>query len=184
LRGSGIHAVGSLAQLTDAFGRVIYDPSPGAPKLAASWFPAPAVGVTPAWTCARSDGHANTVTGADGGLCAVVQTAGTAHAHLGELLTDPKIIIYGAKTGTTDSLADIAHKDAACRAWNERHSQATQLTCGKTPADDSLFVIAFGVVTTHGTIPITLGLQLQRAGKGAAAHVTPELVHAIADYLK
>ncbi|HEX7844127.1 MAG TPA: hypothetical protein VF469_41915, partial [Kofleriaceae bacterium] len=184
LRGSGIHAVGSLAQLTDAFGRVIYDPTPGAPRLAASWFPAPAVGVTPAWSCAKAGGHAEAVLGADGGLCAVVQTAGTAHAQIGELLADPKIVVYGAKTGTTDSLADIARKDAACRAWNERHPPEAQLTCGKTPPDDSLFVIAFGVVTAHGTVPITLGVQLQRAGKGSAAHATPELVRAIAEYLQ
>jgi hypothetical protein len=184
LRGAGVHAVGSLAQLTDAFGRVIYDSGPGTPRLAASWFPAPAVGVTPAWSCARTDGHANTVLGADGGLCAVVQTAGTAHAQVGALLAEPKLLVYGAKTGTTDSLADIAHHDAACRAWNDRHPPAAQLACGKTPPDDSLFVIAFGVVTSHGTVPITLGVQLQRAGKGAAARVTPELVHAIASYLQ
>jgi hypothetical protein len=190
LRGAGVHPVGSLAQLTDAFGRVIYDSAPGsgatpgAPRLAASWFPAPAVGVTPAWSCAKADGRANTVLGADGGLCAVVQAAGTAHAELAALLADPKIAIYGAKTGTTDSLADIAHKDAACQIWNERHPPATQLTCGKTPPDDSLFVIAFGVVTSHGTVPITLGVQLQRGGKTSAAHVTPELVHAIASYLQ
>jgi hypothetical protein len=184
LRGAGVHSVGSLAQLTDAFGRVIYDPTPGAPRLAASWFPAPSVGVTPAWSCSKPEGHANTVTGADGGLCAVVQSAGTAHAQLGELLADPKIVVYGAKTGTTDSLADIARKDTACQAWNERHPPATQLACGKTPPDDSLFVIAFGVVTAHGTVPITLGVQLQRGGKGSAAHTTPELVRAIADYLR
>jgi hypothetical protein len=184
LRGAGFHAIGSLAQLTDAFGRVVYDPTPGALRLAASWFPAPAVGVTPSWSCAKPDGHANTVLGADGGLCAVVQAAGTAHSHIAELLTDPKLAIYGAKTGTSDSLVDIAHKDATCRVWNERHPPATQLTCGKTPPDDSLFVIAFGVVTSHGTVPITLGVQLQRGGKGSAAHVTPELVRAIADYLR
>lgn len=184
LRGSGLHSVGSLAQLTDAFGRVIYDPSPGAPRLAASWFPAPAVGVVPAWSCAKASGHAPTVLGADGGLCAVVQGAGTAHAHLGELLRDPSIVIYGAKTGTIDSLVDIARRPAACKAWNERHPAATQLACGKTPPDDSLFVIAFGVVTPRGLVPITLGLQLQRGAKGSAAHVTPELVRAIADYVR
>jgi hypothetical protein len=124
------------------------------------------------------------VLGADGGLCAVVQAAGTAHAHLGELLADPKIVIYGAKTGTIDSLADIARRPASCRAWNERHAKATQLVCGKAPPDDSLFVIAFGAVTPHGTVPITLGIQLQRGAKGAAAHVAPEFVRAIADYLR
>ena len=184
LRGSGVHAVGSLAQLTDAFGRVIYDPTPGAPRLAASWFPAPAVGVTPAWSCAKGGGHTSTVLGADGGLCAVVQDAGTAHGDLGELLADPKIIVYGAKTGTTDSLADIARRPSSCAAWNQRHPKASQLVCGNAPPDDSLFVIAFGVVTAHGTIPITLGLQLQRGGKGSAAHVTPELMRAIAGYLE
>lgn len=184
LRGSGFHSAGSLVQLTDAFGRVIYDPTAGAPRLAASWFPAPVAGVTPSWSCTRTDGHANTVLGADGGLCAVVQTAGTAHVHLGAMLADPKIIIYGAKTGTIDSLADIARKKPSCEAWNEHHPRATQLDCGKTPPDDSLFVIAFGVVTPHGTIPITFGLQLQRSGKGSAARVTPDFVHAIADYLR
>jgi hypothetical protein len=184
LRGSGVHSVGSLLQLTDAFGRVVYDPSPGAPRLAASWFPAPAVGVTPAWSCSNSTGHTNSVLGTDGGLCAVVQGAGTAHALVGDLLTDPKLVIYGAKTGTIDSLADIARKPAACQAWNDHHPAAAQLVCGKAPPDDSLFVIAFGVVTAHGTVPITLGVQLQRGSKGSAAHATPELVHAIADYVR
>lgn len=184
LRGSGVHAIGSLAQLTDAFGRVVYDPSSGPARLAASWFPAPAVGVTPAWSCAASEGHANTVLGADGGLCAVVQAAGTAHAHLADLLRDPKIVVYGAKTGTIDSLADIARKPSACAAWNARHVPAARLACGKPTPDDSLFVIAFGVVTARGTVPITLGVQLQRGAKGSAAHVTPELIHAIADYLQ
>jgi len=163
---------------------VIYAPSPGAPRLAASWFPAPVVGAPPSWRCAPTGGHANTVLGADGGLCAVVQAAGTASAHLGDLLVDPGLVVYGAKTGTTDSLADIAHRPAACAAWNERHPQATQLACGKPPLDDSLFVIAFGVVTSHGAIPITLGIQLQRGGKTSAAHVAPELVRAIVDYLR
>src|SRR5262249_16444760 len=107
LRGSGVHSVGSLVQLTDAFGRVIYDPTPAAPRLAASWFPAPVTGVTPAWSCTKTEGRANTVLGADGGLCGVVQTAGTAHANLGALLSEPKIIVYGAKTGTIDSLNNI-----------------------------------------------------------------------------
>jgi hypothetical protein len=124
------------------------------------------------------------VLGADGGLCAVVQTAGTASSQLGALLADPKLVVYGAKTGTIDSLVDVARRPATCRAWNERHGAAAQLACGKTPPDDSLFVIAFGVVTAHGTVPITLGIQLQRSGKSSAARVTPEFVHAIADYLR
>jgi hypothetical protein len=182
LRGSGVHAIGSLAQITDAFGRVIYDRS-DAPQLAASWFPAPSVGTVPAWSCATGGERTTTVTGAGGGLCAVIQEGGTAQKALAELLHDPHVVIYGAKTGTIDSLADIAKKPAACRAWNENHEHDAQLTCGKTPYDDSLFVIAFGVVTAHGTVPITLGVQLQRGGKGSATRLAPELVRVIERYL-
>jgi len=45
-------------------------------------------------------------------------------------------------------------------------------------------VIALGIVTPHGTIPITLGIQLQRGGKGAAARATPSFVRAISGYLR
>src|ERR1043165_4913288 len=86
--------------------------------------------------------------------------------------------------GTIDSLADIARKQTSCEAWNERHPKATRLDCGKTPPDDSLFVIAFGVVGPRRPIPVTLGIQLQRGGKGSAPHITPEFVRAIADYLR
>ncbi|MGN6109290.1 MAG: hypothetical protein ACTHU0_29555 [Kofleriaceae bacterium] len=182
LRGSGVHPVGSLAQITDAFGRVVYDP--GAERLAASWFPAPVAGVTPDWSCASATGRAATVLGADGGLCGVVRPGGTAHATAGVLLGEPNLVVYGAKTGTTDSLAGIARRPAACRAWNERRPRDQQLECGKTPPDDSLFVIAFGVVTPSGTIPITLGIQLQRAGSGAASRTAPQLVREIARYLR
>ncbi|MEO8701762.1 MAG: hypothetical protein ABI867_17075 [Kofleriaceae bacterium] len=184
LRGSGVHAVGSLPQITDAFGRVIYDPSTGAPKLAASWFPAPATGVMPSWSCTVATGRANTVLGADGGLCGVVQPGGTAYAALKELLADPSVVIYGAKTGTIDSLADIARSPSACRRWNESHVAAARLECGRAPPDDSLFVIAFGVHTAKGTIPITLGIQLQRAGKTSASKATAAFVRAIAGYLR
>jgi hypothetical protein len=85
---------------------------------------------------------------------------------------------------TVRRLADIARRPAACQAWNEHHPRSTQLVCGKTPSDDSLFVIAFGVVTPHGTVPITFGLQLQRGAKGSASHATPDFVRAIADYLR
>jgi hypothetical protein len=183
LRGAGVHPIGSLPQITDAFGRVIYDSS-AKPRLAASWFPAPAVGTIPTWSCSTGGGHAASVLGADGGLCAVVQAGGTAHAALGDLLADAGIVIYGAKTGTTDSLAEIARHTEACTAWNAAHVASAQLECGRTPADDSLFVIAFGVVTPHGTIPITLGLQLQRGGKGSAAHAAPLFVRAIERYLR
>ncbi|HEU0031863.1 MAG TPA: hypothetical protein VFQ53_14615 [Kofleriaceae bacterium] len=184
LRGSGVHPIGSLAQITDAFGRVIYDSKSDAPKLAASWFPAPKTGTLPDWSCANATGHAPAVLGADGGLCGVVQPNGTAHAPLAELLADPNLVIYGAKTGTIDSLADIARSAKACRAWNASHVAAAQLECGKAPLDDSLFVIAFGVVTPRGTIPITLGIQLQRAGKSAASKAAPVYMRAIASYLR
>ncbi|HTR50629.1 MAG TPA: hypothetical protein VMJ10_07975, partial [Kofleriaceae bacterium] len=182
LRGAGVHSIGSLAQLADAFARVVYDP--GAGRLAASWFPAPAVGAVPTWSCTdRSAARATTVLGAGGGLCAVVQDGGTAHAGLAPLFADARVAIYGAKTGTTDSLAAIAQRPAACAAWNESHVPAAQLACGKRPADDSLLVLAFGVTTPHGTIPLVLALQLQRAGTGAAAHAAPAFVDAIARYL-
>ncbi|HEY5934505.1 MAG TPA: hypothetical protein VIU61_07720, partial [Kofleriaceae bacterium] len=133
--------------------------------------------------CAKGGAHAVSVLGADGGLCAVVLPDGTAHAAMKDLLADPKLVIYGAKTGTTDSLADIARNATACRAWNDRHVPAAQLECGRTPLDDSLYVIAFGVVTPRGTIPITLGLQLQRSGKSGASRASNAFVRAIADYL-
>ena len=181
LRGSGVHPIGSLAQITDAFNRVIYDPS--STKVAASWFPAPVAGVIPSWSCAKGTAHAVSVLGADGGLCAVVRPDGTAHAAAKELLADDKLVIYGAKTGTTDSLADIARSQSACRAWNARHVEAAQLECGRTPLDDSLFVISFGVVTPRGTIPITLGLQLQRSGKSGASRASAAFVRTIAETL-
>jgi hypothetical protein len=183
LRGSGVHAIGSLAQLTDAFGRVVFDPR-DKPQLAASWFPAPVTGTLPTWSCAAATGKAPTVLGADGGLCAVVRPQGTAHAAAGSLLAEPHITVYGAKTGTIDSLAEVGRRRGACAAWNKTHGPRAQLACGKQPADDSLFVIAFGVETSSGTIPITLGIQLQRAGSGAAARATPAFIRAIAHYLR
>jgi hypothetical protein len=195
LRGSGVHSIGSLAQLTDAFSRVIYDPTEsGAMRLAASWFPSPPVGVAPGYRCTDAAGHAATVRGVDGGLCAVMRPGGTAHAALSSLLDDPRVAIYGGKTGTIDSLADIARRPKACAAWNARHTIADRprdrahqpgwLDCGATPPDDSLFVLAFGVVTPRGTIPITVGVQLQRGGKGAAARATRLYVDAITAYLQ
>ncbi|HVK89257.1 MAG TPA: hypothetical protein VM513_34280, partial [Kofleriaceae bacterium] len=183
LRGSGVHAVGSLAQLTDAFGRVVFDPNEQ-PQLAASWFPAPVTGTLPAWSCAAATGHTPSVLGADGGLCAVLRERGTAHAAAGALLAEPHVVVYGAKTGTIDTLADVARKRSSCAAWNRTHGRRAQLACGKAPPDDSLFVIAFGVQTPAGAVPITLGLQLQRAGSGAAARATPAFVRAIARHVR
>ncbi|HEY1551678.1 MAG TPA: hypothetical protein VGG28_27815, partial [Kofleriaceae bacterium] len=183
LRGSGVHSIGSLAQLADAFGRVVYDDSRDASKLAASWFPAPATGTLPTWSCANTGGHAAKVRGDDGGLCAVVQDGGTAHGVFASVLADPHVVVYGAKTGTTDSLADLAHDPILCEAWNRAHVAQSQLACGKQPPDDSLFVVAFGVVTKTGTIPITLAIQLQRGGKSAAARAAPAWIAEIAHYL-
>jgi hypothetical protein len=193
LRGSGVHSIGSLAQLTDAFGRVVYDPRTGKLALAASWFPSPSVGTTPKWSCATTGGHATNVLGADGGLCAVVQE-GTAKTPFAEVLKDPNITIYGAKTGTIDSLAEIARHTSSCETWNAHHTvpgqpldrahQPSWLDCGKAPPDDALFVVAFGVTTKTGVVPVTLGIQLQRGGKSSAARAAPHFVTAIAKYLR
>src|SRR5690606_6411383 len=54
LRGSGLHPLGSLPQLADAFNRVLYEPGGGASagfSLAASWFPVEPAGQAPAWSC-------------------------------------------------------------------------------------------------------------------------------------
>lgn len=96
------------------------------------------------------------------------------------ILGDARFVLYGAKTGTIDSLADVARRPAACRAWNAAHVAAARLACGARTPDDSLFVVAFGVVTSTGIVPITLAIQLQRAGKGAAARATPAFMRAIA----
>lgn len=182
LRGSGIHPIGSLAQITDAFGRVVY----GADQrtLAASWFPVPATGKVPSYSCSAAADRTSTVLGGGGGLCAVVQQGGTAFGGLEAVLADPNIVIYGAKTGTIDSLADIARSPRACARWNANHVASAHLTCGRPLPDDSLLVIAFGVVTTHGTIPITLGIQLQRAGKSAATKAAPKFISEIEHYLR
>jgi hypothetical protein len=176
LRGSGAHPLGSLAQITDAFGRVVFDA-----RVAASWFPAPRVAALPAWSCAGATGRATTVRGGDGGLCAVVREGGTAHRALAKIASEPWLAIYGAKTGTTDSLAGIARDRAACARWNASQPPAAHLDCGKRTPDDSLFVIAFGIVVPdHGTIPITLGVYLQRGGKQSAAQLAPTIMERVA----
>lgn len=197
LRGGGLHPAGSLSQLTDTFARIVYEPEPSsatAPaQLAASWFPAPPVGASPPWRCQkRALGRTATVRGADGGLCAVLAEGGTAHRALATLFEDPRVALHGGKTGTTDSLAQVARKRESCEAWNRRHTlpdrpataaaQPGWLACGKPAPDDSLLVLAFSVVTPGQTVPLTLGVALQRSGKGAAARLAPELVTIIADY--
>jgi hypothetical protein len=172
LRGSGKHSVGSLAQLTDSFGRVVYDPSSdGVFRLAASWFPVPAAGVTPE---ACGDGYERTVRGPAGGLCGVLRGRGTAVRAMRALYDDPRIVLYGAKSGTIDSLGDVAEDPAKCARANARKTIAGRperaedqpywLQCGKPVPDDSLFLIAFGVKTDRGVIPFTLGLRFERIG--------------------
>jgi hypothetical protein len=99
------------------------------------------------------------------------------------MLANPKVTIYAAKTGTPDSLVSVARSPTACAAWNASHPAPQQLACGKRPPDDSLLVIAFGVTTPKGTVPLVLALQLQRAGLGAAAHAAPAFADAIVAYL-
>ena len=103
------------------------------------------------------------------------------------------MIVYGAKTGTIDALADVGEQPRACRAWNARHTipgrpataaaQPYWLACGEPAPDDSLLVIAFGVRTAHGIVPLTLALELQRSGKGVAAAVARHYVDAIVAYV-
>jgi len=178
LRGSGVHAIGSLAQLADAFNRVVYEPS-GEGHLAASWFPAPITGTIPSHACSTLPRERSVASG----LCGVVQPGGTGFTGFSPALLDPRIVVYGAKTGTIDSLADIARRPQECARWNASHPKRARLACGKPTPDDSLFVVAFGVVSEGKTIPVTLALQLQRSGKGVAAQVAPQFVDAIADYL-
>jgi hypothetical protein len=193
LRGSGLHPLGSLAQLADAFGRIIYDPMDGDRyHLAASWFPAATAGKLPDWSCAQADAPVEATRGAGGGLCGVVQKGGTGGAGMKPVLADPRVIVYGAKTGTIDALADVSESDAACLAWNQTHTIAGRpardedqpywLPCGKSAADDSLFVVAFGVKTDHGVVPFTLALDYQRTGKGVTAALARHYIDAIAAY--
>jgi hypothetical protein len=191
LRGSGKHSIGSLAQLTDAFGRVVYDPaSDGTFRLAASWFPVPAAGVAPE-PC--RPGHDRTVRGAGGGLCGVFQPRGTAARAMRPLLDDPRIVLYGAKSGTIDSLGDVAEDLGKCERNNKRRTIAGRpltheqqpywLQCGKPVADDSLFLIAFGVKTDRGIERFTLGLRFERTGKSAATVAARHYIAAIAAYI-
>ena len=170
LRGSGIHPLGSLAQLTDAFNRVIYahahDPTEqGGYRLAASWFPVDATGSPPGWSCSSNapsqspegDGIPD---GVADGLCQALRQ-GTLAAPMAPFLADPGLVFYGGKTGTIDSLADVAENLEACEHFRTGHtitdrpaddrSQPYWLACGekRTSAliNDSLVVISFGVRT-------------------------------------
>jgi hypothetical protein len=194
LRGSGLHPLGSLAQLTDAFNRVVYqydrDPAEAGYSLAASWFPVAPAGTLPAWDCAAGAGSRDVKSG----ICDVMR-GGTARAALGALLADPRFVVYGAKTGTIDSLADVAENRAACEQFAAGHtvpdrpaepkSQPYWLGCGKRAAksvNDSLLVVSFAVRAGDELVPLTLGLRFQRSGPGLASRVAVHFMDVIHDY--
>ena len=184
LRGGGVHSVGSLLQLADALNRAVYewerDPGRDGPyQLAASWFPAPRVGQLPPWQCRGRSG----TTPVARGLCASL-TRGTARI-LKPLLTDRRIAVFAAKTGTTDSLAQVARRRDLCRRFREARTvsgvpakqQPYWLRCGtKGGVDDSLIVISFGVRSEKGIEPFTLALRFQRSGSGFATRVARHYV--------
>jgi hypothetical protein len=190
LRGSGVHPLGSLLQLTDAFNRLSFEGQRSRYRLAASWFPVPATAAAPRSDCARTPYTGDPVRD---GLCEVVRS-GTAARALGDLLSDPGIVIYGAKTGTIDSLGDIAERRAACARFNQAHTLADRprradrqpywLNCGPeaTNMDDSLLLISFAVAGKGGLVPLTLGLRFQRAGAGFASEVAPHFIAVVREY--
>jgi len=189
LRGSGLHPVASLAQLADTFGRIVYDQpdASGRFDLAASWFPVAATGVVPSWDC-RTGEHDGTVTGAGGGLCGSLRN-GTSRVALQKLFADDRIVFYGAKTGTIDSLGDIVEDRQRCERWNRAHTvagkrsaQPYRLDCERAIDDDSLLLVAFGIRTPTGVVPFTLGLRFERAGKGTASLAARHYLTAIAAY--
>ncbi|MCG8424990.1 MAG: hypothetical protein MJE77_44480 [Proteobacteria bacterium] len=198
LRGSGLHPLGSLAQLADAFNRVIYahahDPErDGGYRLAASWFPVAASGTLPDWDCSVASGQ-NRVRD---GLCDVLRR-GTASGPMGPLLGDSRFVLYGAKTGTIDSLADIAENRAACEHFRTGHTIADRpatdkaqpywLPCGRRRSpprvNDSLFVISFAIRTDDSVLPFTLALRFQRSGTGFATLVARHYLDAIQAYFR
>jgi hypothetical protein len=193
LRGSAVHPAGSLAQLADAFNRLVYDPGAGGYRLAASWFPAPAVGRVPAERCTAGGDRDPRVLGDDGGLCGAVRRGGTAGRAFADRLDDGRVVVYGAKTGTIDTLGDVAERRGACAAWNRAHTipdrparaaeQPYWLRCGRKVPDDSLFLISFGVKVGDAIVPFTLALQLERTGMGVAALAAPRYLDAIAEHM-
>ena len=142
---------------------------------------------TPAWDCRTGDDD-RTVTGAGGGLCGSLRTGGTAHKALAALLADDRVTLYGAKTGTIDSLGDIAEDPRRCARWNQAHAvagqrtQPYQLTCGAAIDDDGLLLLAFGVHTPTGVIPLTLALRFERVGATAATFAARHYLAAIIAY--
>ena len=200
LRGSGLHPLGSLAQLTDAFNRVVfqYDHDPataGGYQLAATWFP---VGATPGVAppdCA-TESRDSTVRA---GLCTTL-TSGTATRDLGDILDDPDFVFYGAKTGTIDSLGEIAEDPTACEHFRTSHTvpdrrvdagdQPYWIQCedsgkrAQNKINDTLLVLSFGVRTADGIVPFTLGLRFQRGGIGFTTRAARHYLDVVRDYFK
>jgi hypothetical protein len=194
LRGSALHPLGSLLQLTDIFNRVVFEgnarDSQRRYHLAASWFPVPAAVHAPWRDCSgwRSGDPIQD------GLCEVVRS-GTAAAALGRLLADPHLVIYGAKTGTIDTLADVAENAAACERWRSAHTMADRprraadqpywLRCADRAGaemSDSLLLLSFGVRSGGDIVPLTLGLRFERSGPGFAAGVAQQYLEVVRDY--
>jgi hypothetical protein len=127
------------------------------------------------------------------GLCRSIHD-GTARA-LGPLLSEDGVIVYAAKTGTIDSLADVAEQRSACREFDRAHTvpdrgavraeQPYWLGCGRgrDDIDDSLLLLSFGVVDHKGAIvPLTLALRFQRSGPGLATAVARHYVDVTRQY--
>jgi hypothetical protein len=192
LRGSGLHSIGSIIQVADAYARLIYDApgAGGAYALAASWFP------TAKADWRREPCAAGGEPGVHGGMCAVLQKGGTAGVDpaLAKLLVDPRLEVYGAKTGTIDSL-DTMMKGDACVEFNRAHTPANaphdaryHLDCGsRKQRNDTLFAIGFGVKGTDGgVVPLVLVVQYQGVGGPLqfAARSALVFVDVIADYFR
>jgi hypothetical protein len=144
----------------------------------------------PAWDCANIPND-DTVAA---GICEVART-GPAAKTLRPLLADETIAVYGVKTGTIDSLADIAEKPEACEAFRGSHTvpdrdatdgaQPYWLDCKRRASgdvNDSLLIISFGIRTDAGVVPLTLGLRFQRSGLGLATASARYYIDAIRDY--
>lgn len=193
LRGSGRHRFGSTLQLADAYNRLLYEPQPTGTnntyRLAASWFPAPITGRAPT-PCGLTNGDSEVRKG----LCTALKR-GTAKS-LGSWKDLPQtVVLYGAKTGTINTLGDLVERGNEIKCfqfnanlilpWRPADRQPYELSCGSGLSDslnDSLLVVGFGVGTTT-QIPMTLALQFQRVGTtGMAVQAAKPFIATVADY--
>jgi hypothetical protein len=109
-------------------------------------------------------------------------------------LRDQGLVVFGAKTGTIDSLGDIAESKEACKRFNLNHTvpgqkeQPYHLECGRRSESisDSLVVVGFGVKGEGDQlIPIVLALRFQAVGgSGFAAKVADLFAAEVARYLR